>query len=48
MCSKGELRQQCRVNEATWAGPGARESTGKAGRSTGESVQMDPELIGVD
>ena len=47
MCSKGELRQKCRDNEAAWAGPGAWESTGKAGRSTGESVKMDPELIGV-
>ena len=47
MCSKRELRQQYRDNEAAWAGPGAWESTGKAGRSTGESVQMDPELIEV-
>ena len=47
MYSKGELRQQCRDNEATWAGPRVWESIRKAGRSTRESVQMDPELIGV-
>ena len=47
MCSKGELRQQCKDNEATWAEPEAWESTEKAGQSAQESVQMDPELIRV-
>ena len=48
MCSKGELRQQCRDNEATWNGPGVWESTRKVGWSARETVGQCLEVCRVD